>query len=111
MGMPPACSIVALEGWVATQRTWGRTAAGHVPVTSPTYPVPIIDRFISAFAGRLGGGREPGFYFRRPHGCFRGERAAHAGAGGALVMARGFHELTLLFRDAPQGKFRRQHAG
>src|SRR6185436_18922978 len=44
--MPPDCSSLTLRVSLSTQMTSCPASAKHVPVTSPTYPVPMIVSFI-----------------------------------------------------------------
>src|SRR5881394_3637070 len=47
MGMPPAWRTLTFSLLLSTQMTWWPTSAKQVPVTRPTYPVPMIVSFMS----------------------------------------------------------------
>src|SRR5580765_6521135 len=47
MGMPPAWRTLTFSLLLSTQMTWWPTSAKQVPVTKPTYPVPMIVSFMS----------------------------------------------------------------
>jgi hypothetical protein len=51
IGTPPLCSTSILRASMSTHSTSLPTSARHVPVTSPTYPVPIIVIFMRNFQG------------------------------------------------------------
>src|SRR5438552_2959812 len=52
--MPPALSSSIFPASQSTHTTWWPTSAKHVPVTNPTYPVPMMLMFINPTLGSQG---------------------------------------------------------
>src|SRR6185369_9204896 len=68
--MPPCCRTFTLAESLSTQITSWPTSAKQAPVTSPTYPVPMMVSFIEKSQAKQPGGQKKQTSPGDPEGLF-----------------------------------------